>query len=91
LSVSWQHDKDDVDEDYFGYWADDPFYGREPQEPDGPDGPDCLWCDDAGCRRCVPSRWERIRRALRRCLDRLRWRGPKADDPWGRSVDELPF
>jgi hypothetical protein len=72
------------DEDYYEPWK-DPFYGYEPD----PEPPGCWWCDDRGCRRCVPSRWQRIRWALRGRLDRLLRRGPKADDPWGS--DEGPF
>lgn len=91
--MSWNYEDDDIpgdradDDDWREPWK-DPFHDYEPPDPEW----GCSWCEDTGCTWCTPSRWERIRWAIRGRLDRLlRRRVPKVDDPWGRSDDESPF
>ena len=76
-------EEDPDDHEDADFWDDDPFdgYEREPEPDVG-----CSWCEDLGCRRCIPSRWDRIRWAVRERLDRLMRRRTAADDPWGLSV-----
>lgn len=85
--MSWEQDEDDIayefdwrDDDYWN----DPLDGYEPDEPPYP----C--CGDGEGRCCNPTRWDRIRWALRVRLDRL-LHPTRKDDPWGLSDDELPF